>query len=214
MSNDSKYNVRELEVIGRVNKIGGHLMDSEIISLYNIAGNLPDNSKILEIGSYRGKSANAIGYSIKNTKKTLYCLDIWKDYVEQSTGPMQTDNTLKENEKNDLSIISDFITNTNWFSENMRLLKGSTKDFYEFLPRKFFDMVFIDGAHDYTNVCFDINIGFEILKSNGILCGHDYHEGLGGEDIKRATHELVFDNPRVKEYNLLPGTTIWIAIIK
>jgi len=46
-------------------------MDTEIIALLRLDKSLPDNSRILGIGSYRGKSANVFGKSIKGSN-TLF----------------------------------------------------------------------------------------------------------------------------------------------
>ena len=79
----SSISERERNVLSIVKNIGGHLTDTEIIALYRISANLPENAKILEIGSYRGRSSNAIGHAIYNSNKELYCLDIWKDYNDK-----------------------------------------------------------------------------------------------------------------------------------
>lgn len=73
--------------------------------------------------------------------------------------------------------------------ENLRELKGKSTAFAELLAGKGFDLIFIDGAHDYTSVRNDIKIAFSALKAGGIICGHDYHSD--GQGVVRAVTELV-----------------------
>lgn len=103
-------NLSDLEksILKNVNKVGGHLLDTEVIALFRLAHSLPDNAKILEVGSYRGKSANAMGYAITKTNKILYCMDIWRDYDTQPTGPLQTDKLAHQIQKSDIAVINDF----------------------------------------------------------------------------------------------------------
>jgi len=54
-------------------------------------------------------------------------------------------------------------------------------------------LVFIDADHSYPAVKFDITMSLPLLRSGGILCGHDYQAGWDGVD--RAVAELV-SNPR------------------
>jgi predicted O-methyltransferase YrrM len=70
------------------------------------------------------------------------------------------------------------------------------------LPYKI-DMVFIDGDHRYETVVKDIKKAYELLKSGGLICGHDYnHPQWPG--VKKAVDELV--GPVGVEH------TIWHAI--
>lgn len=104
-----------------------------------------------------------------------------------------------------------FFKNTDWFNENLRILKGSTTEFSDFLPTNYFDLIFIDGAHDYENVCNDIEVSINALKSGGILCGHDYH--MGGVDVQKAVQEKIFKRSDIKEGGVFSKTSIWFAIL-
>lgn len=45
----------------------------------------------------------------------------------------------------------------------------------EFLkPGMAFDLIFIDGAHDYDSVVADIAIARQHINQGGIICGHDF----------------------------------------
>lgn len=203
---------KEKEIIKTVNKVAGHLFDTEIVALFRFAAHLPDNSNILEIGSYRGKSSNAIGHAIYNTTKTLYCLDIWKNYETQPTGPLQTDRNNYQIHNSDFDILKDFLHNTDWFNNNVRVLKGSTSEYSNFLPENFFDLIFIDAAHDYENVCNDIDVALKSLSPKGILCGHDYHPDAQG--VVNAVKEKIENHDKIDVFIILPQTSIWAATFK
>jgi len=69
------------------------------------------------------------------------------------------------------------------------MLRGRSSDFAGMLEGKDFDFIFIDGAHDYDSVRYDIKVAFSALKPGGFLCGHDFHsEGFG---VMRAVNELI-----------------------
>jgi len=65
-----------------------------------------------------------------------------------------------------------------------------------------FDMVFIDGSHDYAHVAGDISMYRQLLRPNGILCGHDFNEPTC-PDVARAVLDMI---PKVE----VTGT-IWCA---
>lgn len=46
--------------------------------------------------------------------------------------------------------------------------------------------VYIDAAHDYKNVMQDIETWWQVLRSGGILAGHDFHK----DGVKTAVKEF------------------------
>jgi hypothetical protein len=56
------------------------------------------------------------------------------------------------------------------------------------LDRKF-DLIFIDGSHDYDSVVQDTELSVPLLKEDGWLVYHDYHEQDPG--VVKAVNELV-----------------------
>ncbi|WP_244532950.1 class I SAM-dependent methyltransferase [Geitlerinema sp. PCC 9228] len=198
----------ETEVIEKVERVGGWFSELEILTLYRLVAALPDRSRILEVGSYRGRSSNAIGYGLQNSAKELYCLDIWKNFQER--GSLDADPTAYKIPKTDYGVFEDFLKNIEWFSDRVRVMRGSTQQFQELLPQEFFDLIFIDAAHDYENVRKDINIALQCLKPGGILCGHDYQKGKNFGVIE-AVQEIVFSNSEFVEFGSIEGTSIWFA---
>lgn len=54
-----------------------------------------------------------------------------------------------------------------------------------------FDLVYIDGEHDYASVARDIAVCLPKVKTGGWLCGHDYCPAHTG--VMAAVDELVGD---------------------
>lgn len=52
------------------------------------------------------------------------------------------------------------------------------------------DLVFVDDGHGYDDVVLDINTWLPMLRSGGLLCGHDY-ETSPENDVTRAVKELL-----------------------
>lgn len=198
--------VVEEEMLAAVSRTGGLVIPAEALALYRISQQLSSGARILEFGSYMGASTVAIGHSILGRGIELYCVDTWHDYQGQGF----FDHALVGTTATDYDVFSIFQTNTNFLGEQLRVLKGTTKQFSTFLPTAHFELIFIDAAHDYENVKQDVHIAFRAIKPGGIICGHDYHsDGVG---VVQAVNELVADSPQLSPKGLIPGTSIWYAV--
>lgn len=206
MSIDSAVATQEQRMLEAVKASGGLQTDAEAVALYRLAAGLPDTAKILEIGSYLGASTIALGHGILSRHCELYCLDCWQDYRQQGFH----DTGIAPKDATDLDILNTFIRNTAFLGSQLRVLKGTTAQFEQLLPTGFFDLVFVDAAHDYANVIFDIRLAFRVTKPNGLICGHDYHSDGGG--VIQAVNELIYDNKHIVNKGIFPGTSIWYAM--
>ena len=54
-----------------------------------------------------------------------------------------------------------------------------------------FDVIFIDGAHDYDSVLEDFALAASVLKPNGCMVFHDYGNGTCNDEPKKAVDFLV-----------------------
>jgi predicted O-methyltransferase YrrM len=193
-------------MLAAVIKTGGLISPCDALALYRLARLQDDGARILEIGSFRGASTTAIGHAIKNRDIELYCLDCWDDYYGQ--GFFERSPTDKA--PSDFEIFRDFITNTTFVKNQLRIMKGSSSQFKNLLANGFFNLIFIDAAHDYDNVVQDINIAFKALLPGGIICGHDYHSD--GHGVIEAVNDIIAFNPRIIVKGLITGTSIWYAL--
>jgi glycosyltransferase involved in cell wall biosynthesis len=125
----------------------------------------------LEIGSYKGKSANYIA-AVANT---LVCVD-----------PFRADHT-GQNQFVDYTTLQDFLKNTAKF-KNITPVIGKSEDVHHQFKDDQFGMMFIDGMHDYDSVMSDIKNYYPKLKNGGAMCFHDYQKDWPG--VIRAVDEF------------------------
>lgn len=133
--------------------------------------------KIIELGSYHGRSARAM---LDNSRAHLWCVDTW-DWRHNASQWKVTEEDYEA-----------FFWNIVDVSERITILKMTTQDAFEYFAEEeleTFDMVFIDANHDYESVRAEILNYVLLLESGGLLCGHDYHNGREGVD--RAVDELI-----------------------
>jgi len=66
-----------------------------------------------------------------------------------------------------------------------------------------FDMVFVDADHSYPGVSSDIQLWLPLIRSGGIIAGHDYNQKW--PSVQRA----VADNLPLNEIHLEPDSVWW-----
>ena len=197
----------ERVMLDSLSGIEGLMLEKEALALFRASKRLPNKAKILEIGSFQGGSTLAIGRAIAGTDIELYCLDPWSNYINQSD--FSGFERLKVSD--DFRIINNFIKNTAFIGENLRMLRGKSNAFAELLEGKNFDFIFIDGAHDYDSVRYDIKVAFSALKPGGFVCGHDYHSE--GHGVIKAVNELIAGVPSIEKKGKFDQTHIWFGVI-
>lgn len=162
--------------IERALQIDGWMSEPE---LHWLAEQAQNHSRILEIGSHLGRSTAALA---ANTEGTVWAFDDWfgpRD-VSQVWDSYSLANTFVDNMK-------DFIQ---WMK--VRMVRGNHAHMDSILKDFTFDMIFIDGSHDYASVKRDIQAAKR--HSRGMICGHDYWLA----DVHKAVSEE-FDSVGVVE---------------
>lgn len=114
--------------------------------------------RIVELGTYRGRSARAM---LDNSKAHLWCIDRWSGRAGKVVVSAK-----------DYQI---FLKNIKDIKDRVTILNMTTQGAVGRLPLGTFDMVFIDADHSYEGVKFDIMHFASLLKPGGLLCGHDYN---------------------------------------
>lgn len=84
--------------------------------------------------------------------------------------------------------------------ENVVPIRKPSRDAARLLSSLRFDLVFIDGDHQYDSVKEDIRRWQPLVAPHGILSGHDYLSAIG---VAQAVDELL------PQATIAPDTDIW-----
>lgn len=108
---------------------------------------------ILELGSYQGASAFLFLSILKNSKIT--CVDSFLDPLNYELF-----------EKN----LKEF-----FIKERVTISKSSTLSFFsKEMKKNFYDIVYIDAGHGYSDLTIDIHCSFDQVNDGGIIILDDY----------------------------------------
>lgn len=162
------------------------------IDTWNQLLNQLEPERMLEVGSYEGKSTTYLIESIASQRNIeIHCIDSWEGSIEHRTGGFA---------EADMSMVESHFhhniktaQNKTTHKANIFIHKGvSSKE----LPRLiangmsgYFDFIYIDGSHQAPDVLLDAILGYELLRLGGIIAFDDYlwNEPLpGGPDPIRC----------------------------
>ncbi len=153
--------------IHRAKRIRGWMDEVELTWL---AGQAETHTKIVEIGSFLGRSCRVLA---DNTLGTVTAVDTW-NFEHPAYGDVTT-------------LFAEFKSNMTG-CDNLRIVKKLSVAAAQELADERFDMVFLDGDHTYEGVKADIEAWGPLVTVGGLLCGHDYTDH---ESVRRAVMELL-----------------------
>ena len=143
-----------------------------------------NNSKFVEVGSWKGKSAAFMAVEVANSYKNIdfYCVDTWEG------GPDHQD-------RDDLDSLYDtFISNMKSLENYYTPMKMTSLEASNQFENESLDFVFIDASHEYEDVKNDIAAWLPKVKPGGIFAGHDYYTDYDYfPGVKRAVNESLAD---------------------
>lgn len=175
----------------RLNMRGDDVSSTGLLDLISI---LPNNIIMAEVGCYSGNSTLLF---LKSGKiKTFYAIDPWSSVHEGGY-----DNVPKDKIKRRKEVYANMPFAEKLFDEriesfdNIIKLKMKFSDSINKLP--ILDFIYIDGMHEYEYVLEDIKLSKSIIKSGGIMAGHDYAPKFPG--VIKAVNEM-FDIQKIKLY--------------
>jgi hypothetical protein len=87
--------------------------------------------------------------------------------------------------------------NTEAFADRRVILAAGSVEAASLLRDHVFDFVYIDADHFYESVRNDLSVWHPKVKTDGLLCGHDYNGGWdrkGVWGVKRAVDEFAEQN--------------------
>jgi len=176
------------------NYIEGWMTIKELSFLYDSA---KTKKNILEVGSWMGRSTNALLKGAGENQGYVTSVDTWGGSVDTRD---MTNWMAKEKD-----VFEIFKKNTEKYS-NLSVFKGKSVESANYFQNATFDMIFIDAGHTKQEVQDDIYAWLPKVKENGIICGHDYIESWMG--VIEAVNGI-FGKPDGVE-----GTIWWVDLGK
>ena len=171
---------------------------------------LPNNSNIVEVGAWFGKSTNYLANKIKQSEKKINFTTV--DTFKGSPTEDIHNNTLKVF---DNDIYSEFMDSTVLLDNQnvVNIIKDTSVNAKDFFVNNCLDFIMIDAGHTYDDLKSDINAWYYKVKPGGIISGDDYipmfqgvidavNEYFYGQ-IKRTTTGWFRKRPRIQILHLL-----------
>ena len=164
-------------------KIPGWFNYSETYDM--IVDQIPDDGKIVEIGSFLGRSTHYLATSLMNANKEqvkIYCVDTFEGSSEHTN----------------LKIPKDFFS---IFKENLKFFIGremviplqgrsDSSQILEKFDDGSVDYIMVDGAHEHEPVLDDIENWWPKLKPEGVMFGDDFQLDSVSEAVRRMMTKL------------------------
>lgn len=167
-------------IFRKVDAVDGWLNPPVVRLLYSICLKLPEEARIVEIGSWKGKSSVLLALSSPRKAK-LYAIDphIGSHEHKEIYGKVDT--------------YQEFLSNLNEAEviEKVECIRKFSRDAIAEVPSAI-DFLWIDGSHDYKDVKDDFRLYFEKLKDDSYVAWHDYK----WQGVKKFTWELLSDFDR------------------
>jgi len=137
------------------------LSNQEGYFLYRLAGRLPKEAVIVEIGSWKGRSTVWLAGGIKNNPRTrVFSID--PHYGEQKNNSKRA-NTFSELKAN---------ISQAGLQNNVNVIRKTSEQANVDFDKRI-DLLFIDGAHEYEAVKQDYDIWSKKLNRNAWVVFHD-----------------------------------------
>jgi len=173
----------------------GWLSEGEGAELTRLAA----GKNVLEIGSYCGRSTICLA----RFARSVGAVDTFDGRGTELGG--DTEKVFRDN------------LHRYGVDRRVNVLKGAADRVIPNLPQ-IFDLVFIDGSHDYESVKADIALSLSVLKPGGLLAFHDYERDCdpgvtaavneflsGGAELLGRTESLAVVRPRADVLSTVGG---------
>lgn len=173
--------------------------------IYNYAiQNLPSDSRIVELGCWKGKSSSFLLVEAKNSGKffDIHLCDTFlgseEHYDENSV------HYAEDIEK----VFEQFKSNVDKASFPYKVHRMDSVELSKNFEDNSIDFLFIDTDHTYEHVSKELKAWYPKVKKGGIIAGHDYNTS-GGGGVVDAVDEFFYEEIKLVQGSI---TTSWLVI--
>jgi predicted O-methyltransferase YrrM len=147
----------------RASSISGLSKESELEILCALAQGMPTGAKVVEIGSWLGRSTVAIYDALPHDAR-LWAVDTFAgdDDIRDLFGDIDSADIRAQFDRNTAGC------------ERLEVLQADSVEGSSHFAAGSLDWVYIDADHSYRSVIADIRAWGPKLKPGGLISGHDY----------------------------------------
>ncbi len=139
----------------------------------------------VEVGVQEGLFSK---YLLGNTKIELYLVDAWK-HLENYKDIANVPDWRQE------QILNVCKYNLSPYAGRYEIIRELSVDASKLFGNNFFDFIYLDAGHSYSDITNDLNAWYPKLKSGGLMSGHDFLDGeniCGSEfGVKSAVEDFI-----------------------
>ena len=134
-------------------------------------------TRILEVGSYEGRSTTYIIENLANISDIeIHCIDSWEGGIEHKKGGSWESNmtNIEARFSHNMKIAMSRSTH----AVKLEIHKGlSSRELPKLASKnmqEYFDFIYVDGSHQAPDVLLDAVLGFQLLRVGGVMIFDDY----------------------------------------
>jgi hypothetical protein len=183
---------------------------------YLLVNEMSSNFTFLEIGVYKGRVLSLIKLLSDLLNKNVH---IWGITPLSNAGDKYSNYDTEDY----LNSIKTSFNNSNVSFETTQIIQGFSQNvnvIHKAKENECYDIIFIDGCHDYEVVCLDIKNYSTMLKPGGYLVMDDaslfleyaYGTFLGHPDVGKAIADHLDNNPEFIHLYAIGHNRIWRKI--
>jgi predicted O-methyltransferase YrrM len=147
------------DAVDAVRDLSGWLLDDDAMKLYELA--YVSEGPILEIGTYRGKSAILMALALRDAGRDerIVSLDVDADALRVAMS----------------------LSDERGLSERIALVRGTAESLFRAHPDLRPAFAFLDGDHSRRGVARDLRALHNHVPAGGLLLLHDYHDARNAD---------------------------------
>lgn len=144
----------------------------------------------VEVGVWKGQFSEYILDKWKG--KRLYSIDPWKNFSREEYMDVMN---IKQEEFDKIYFgVQQLLSR---FGKRSEILRTTSIEAASSFEDRSLDFVYLDARHHYEGVKEDIEVWYPKVRTQGVLCGHDYLDtSIGNTEfgVKRAVDDFAFVN--------------------
>lgn len=174
--------------------VNGWTLEAQLGYLMENIRRLPENSSIVEIGVWSGRSALAMAVACRGSNKRVFAVDPWRDYNQANI--MVSDRLSEWGFNSFEEVYETFLLNCRRFELEPWIvpIRSTSIEVAGVWSHGPVSMVFIDANHDYDAVINDVNAWLPLIKPGGLICGDDWN----WETVRAAITDFTSRHPDVR----------------